>query len=253
MADATQLNKSYFNDEASKYESKHEKSLRQLSEAIQKRLDLIGADWIKDDDDDDDNDGEDATTTTSSSRQVRLLDYACGTGMISRTLAPYTTQCVGVDLSENMVDAYNNMAKNQGLGEDEMRAVVGDLAVVDDPRPASLAGPAFFDFDVAAVGGGLHHFEHPGLAVARIAERLRPGGVFFIWDFVTHEVNPEHAHKGVTHHGFSEVQVRKMFDEAGLGKNFAMEELGSGVVFGHGTDGKEPLKRQAFLARGQKA
>lgn len=71
-------------DEASKYESKHEKSLRQLSEAIQKRLDLIGADWIKDDDDDDDNDGEDATTTTSSSRQVRLLDYACGTGMISR-------------------------------------------------------------------------------------------------------------------------------------------------------------------------
>lgn len=32
-----------------------------------------------------------------------------------------------------------------------------------------------------------------------------------------------------------------------------MEELGSGVVFGHGTDGKEPLKRQAFLARGQKA
>jgi SAM-dependent methyltransferase len=96
-----------------------------------------------------------------------------------------------------------------------MYAVLGNLAVVDDPRPASLSGPEFFDFDVAAVGGGLHHLEHAELAVTRLAERLRPGGVFFIWDFLTHDVDPAYAAHGVVHHGFSEEQVRTMFVRAG--------------------------------------
>lgn len=30
-----------------------------------------------------------------------------------QALAPYTTQCIGIDLSENMVDAYNARARNQ--------------------------------------------------------------------------------------------------------------------------------------------
>jgi ubiquinone/menaquinone biosynthesis C-methylase UbiE len=30
-----------------------------------------------------------------------------------QALAPYTTQCVGIDLSEGMISAYNNRAENQ--------------------------------------------------------------------------------------------------------------------------------------------
>lgn len=77
---------------AAQYDSKFEKSLQQLTEAIQSRLDFIGVDWADDEDDDDDEEGDekdkDAVGQTSqpanSPRQVRLLDYACGTGMISR-------------------------------------------------------------------------------------------------------------------------------------------------------------------------
>lgn len=78
---------------AAQYDTKFEKSLQQLTEAIQSRLDFIGVDWADDDDDDDDNDDqqdsdeknkEDNARTPNDSRQVRLLDYACGTGMISR-------------------------------------------------------------------------------------------------------------------------------------------------------------------------
>ena len=31
----------------------------------------------------------------------------------AQALAPYTTQCVGIDISENMVETYNTRAENQ--------------------------------------------------------------------------------------------------------------------------------------------
>ncbi|KAK6085445.1 methyltransferase domain-containing protein [Seiridium cupressi] len=269
MAGAAELNKAYFNDEAAKYDSKHEKSLQQLTEAIQARLDFIGADWAADDEDQDGNDGQ----SDSKPKQLRLLDYACGTGMISRVrfdpnppdpmaleltchlqaLASYTTQCVGIDISENMVAAYNARAENQGLTKDDMYAVAGNLTVPDDPKPAHLSDSELFGFDLAAVGGGFHHFDDPQLTAIRLVERLRPGGVLFIWDFLTHEADEFTASKGVTHHGFSAEQIRAIFEKAGAGQNFGLQELGSGVVFGHGHEGKTSLKRHAFLARGEKA
>jgi hypothetical protein len=141
----------------------------------------------------------------------------------------------------------------KGISKEEMFAVAGDLAVADNPSPPSLSGPEFFNFELAAVGGGFHHFEDPKLAATRLVERLRPGGVLLIWDFLTHDAEQHGMSQTVTHHGFSEDQVRKIFEAAGAGTNFALEELGSGVVFGHGAEGKQPLKRRTFLARGEKA
>jgi len=94
-----------------------------------------------------------------------VLDYACGSGMyvidtlafasalawcckkktnvvvgqVSRALAPYVAQLVGVDISPRMVEVYNTRASTQGLEPHEMRAVSSlaelhqqrfDLAVV---------------------------------------------------------------------------------------------------------------------------
>lgn len=66
---------------------------------------------------------------------ARLLDYACGTGMLSRVsylprmnlsgpdmmetdvvlqvLAKYTSETIGIDLSKDMVGVYNAQAKSQ--------------------------------------------------------------------------------------------------------------------------------------------
>lgn len=143
-----------------------------------------------------------------------------------------------------------------------MFAVVGNLTVPDDPRPAALSGPEFFDFDVAVLGLGFHHFEHPALSAQRLVERLRPGGVLVILDFVTHSPHGGGSggggggHHGashtVLHHGFSEAQMKAIFEEAGAGTHFAFQEMGSGVVFAHGAD-QESRKRRVFLARGEKA
>lgn len=253
---ASEQNRAHFNDQAATYDARHEKTLAQLMEEIRSRLDLIGADWVDDDEDEDEDDGVKEAgkkEESKSKKSVRLLDYACGTGLVSRSLAPYTTQCIGVDLSENMVSTYNARAANQGLTPEEMHAYQGNLCDSSDPSPSALAGPEFFGFDVAAVGLGFHHFDDPSLAAQRLVERLRPDGVLFILDFLTHDKLDitHHAAHTVTHHGFSEAQIRKIFDDAGAGKDFALEDVA--VVFNRGKDGQQDVKRQVFIARGTKA
>ncbi len=50
-----------------------------MIEEIRESLDFIGADWV-DDDDNADDDGENKSKNASA-KTVRLLDYACGTGV----------------------------------------------------------------------------------------------------------------------------------------------------------------------------
>ncbi|EAA36317.3 S-adenosyl-L-methionine-dependent methyltransferase [Neurospora crassa] len=236
---ASEQNKEYFNNEAAAYDAKHAKTLDRIVEEIRARLDFIGVEWVDED---------------ADSGSVRLLDYACGTGVVSRALAPYTTQCVGIDLSENMVAQYNARAENQGLARDEMYAYQGNLLDPNDPDPREFSGFDFHHFDIAVVGLGFHHFDDPALAAQRLVERLRPGGVLLILDFLPHGKVADDGHAAshtITHHGFSEEQVKKIFQDAGAGKDFALETIG--IAFNKATENRpEEVRRQVFLARGTK-
>lgn len=65
--------------EAASYDSKHEKTLNKLIEEIRERVDFIGADWV--DDGDDSDQVEEKKSGGQQTKTVRLLDYACGTGV----------------------------------------------------------------------------------------------------------------------------------------------------------------------------
>lgn len=110
-----------------------------------------------------------------------------------------------------MVSVYNCNAYNQGLTSDFMSATVGNLLDPADPSPADFKGEEWFNFDLAVVGLGFHHFEDPTLAAERLAERLKPGGVLMIIDFMPH-----------AHHGEIEVD-----GDGGSGS-------GEGSSHGHG-------------------
>lgn len=154
-----------------------------------------------------------------------------------------------------MVAEYNTSARNQGISESEMEAFVGNLLDAKDPDPASLQDEKFFNFDIAVVGLGFHHFDDPALAAKRLTERLKKGGVLTIIDFLPHAHHGQHSHAAahtVTHMGFSEEQVRKMFEDAGAGGDFDYTVVGRGIVFRGQKEGGEDMKRSVFMARGTK-
>jgi SAM-dependent methyltransferase len=162
-----------------------------------------------------------------------------------------------------MVNEYNTSALNQGIPPSEMHATLGNLLDLATPNPPSISGPEFYDFDIAAVGLGFHHFDDPALAAKRLAERLKKGGVLMIVDFMPHQHfhghDDGHGHghhdhpaaKTVMHMGFSEEQVKRAFEEAGVGGKFEFVVLGKGIVFED--KGKETkVERSVFMARGSK-
>jgi SAM-dependent methyltransferase len=187
-----------------------------------------------------------------------VLDYACGPGTITSALYGRATEFVGIDLSDNMVKAYNDRfaesEQQSGTITRTAKAVVGDLLNSKGPSE-SISGPEFSDFDLAIVGYGFHHFEDLDVATSRLASRLKPGGVLAIVDLVTHaklEAN-DPSKDIVAHHGFGEEEVKHIFGKAGL-VDVAVREMEVMVEMKRpGMREGEPGKmRKVFLGRGRK-
>jgi SAM-dependent methyltransferase len=182
----------------------------QVADELQGRLDWIGIPFAN-------------TGPSTDASDVRLLDYACGTGLMTRTFGPYVTKTLGVDISPNMVATYKSRASTAGLSKETVDAVVGDLFDKSNPKPEDLNGKEWWDFDLATVGFGFHHFEDVVYAAKQLKERLRPGGALVINDFLeggdlladedgnpvegsegnhaVHKHGHGHGHHGHGHHG----------------------------------------------------
>lgn len=75
-----------YSNEASNYNNKFGNTILQIMEEIQERRHWIGADSI--DLDSEKEDGPSDTDATTPRTTLRLLDYACGTGLVSRVRLP---------------------------------------------------------------------------------------------------------------------------------------------------------------------
>ena len=167
---------------------------------------------------------------TGQAPPVKMLDYACGFGLVSRTLHDHADVIRGVDVSDTMVASYNDISRASGIPPDRMRAVRGNLLDAEgDAKP--LAGPDFHDADAAFVSMALHHVSDPQLLLARLAQRLAPGGVLVVMDWLVgdadtarafrphhhhhHEQDTADAHHTISRGGFSADEMRGLFDGAG--------------------------------------
>ncbi|KAF6841843.1 methyltransferase type 11 [Colletotrichum musicola] len=172
----------------------------------------------------------------------RMLDYACGNGLISGSLRPLFSSVTGMDVSKSMLDKYQATADRLGLGPEEMRGVRGDL-LGDDLKPTEppLEESALWNFDLVAISMALHHVEDPESAIKKLAARLKVGGKLLVIDWTPvdgstpaqREYQKELERDGnreridgalMTHaashtiskpYGFTEQEMRDMFEEAG--------------------------------------
>lgn len=163
------------------------------------------------------------------------------------------TSIQALDLSSKMVERFNELAASSEIPSvRKARAIEGNL-LTDDELPVELDTPEFHDFDIAAIGVGLHHFDDPAKAIGRLAERLRVGGVLLTVDFVEERGEqgslPTGAEHTVRKHGFSEREMKDMMEGHGL-TGFGWKEMPERLELKFHED--KPVSRKGFLARAEK-
>jgi ubiquinone/menaquinone biosynthesis C-methylase UbiE len=95
------------------------------------------------------------------------IDSGCGAGALAFALAPFVEKVIGVDLSEELVAAGNELAPAN------CELLIGD----------STALPyEYGSFDIAGCMRVLHHATRPELVVSELARVTRPGGRILIVD-----------------------------------------------------------------------
>lgn len=128
--------------------------------------------------------------------EARVLDFGCGTGLLTERLAPRVRDVVAVDASRAMVEVLARKAlPNVRFGVAEWTPET----ICDDEL---AAGP----FDLVACSSVCAFLDdYPG-AVAMLADRLAPKGYFVQWDW---ELDPTAVEPfGLTSEGITRALVR---------------------------------------------
>lgn len=112
-----------------------------------------------------------------------VLDMACGTGDPAFTLADTVGSegyVLGLDLSEEMIEASRTWAESQGIENVEFRTIRSELDLGVEPRT----------FDAVTCRHGLQFMPDPMAALQELRQAVKPGGRVAASTWSTPERNP---------------------------------------------------------------
>jgi ArsR family transcriptional regulator len=132
-------------------------------------------------------------------------DLGCGTGALLSTLAQSVERVIGVDSSDEMLAAAR--ARTADLDNVELRRGTLEGLPIDATT-----------LDAATMMLVLHHLPSPGVAIAEAARVLAPGGRLLIVDMTPHEREDYRQQMGHVWLGFSDDQIARWLQQAGLSR-----------------------------------
>lgn len=133
----------------------------------------------------------------------RVLDIASGDGVLAELLAPHSQEYVCVDASARVVAAASDRLRrfeHVAVREGDMHALP-----FDDGH-----------FDLVVLMHALTYATRPAVAVAEAARVLRPGGRLLLSSLARHEHRAAVEAYGHVNLGFSDRELRKFMEKAGL-------------------------------------
>ena len=138
------------------------------------------------------------------SKQMAVLDFGCGTGLVSLDLGPRVGSIAGADSSPGMLKTLAEKAQAAGV---PVRPVPLDTSGGGD-----LGGP----YDLIVSSMTLHHVaDVPGL-FRRLAQQLRPGGKVALADLDEEDGSFHEEGVPIQHRGFPRERVQAWLKEAGF-------------------------------------
>jgi 2-polyprenyl-3-methyl-5-hydroxy-6-metoxy-1,4-benzoquinol methylase len=159
----------------------------------------------------------------SLSPAAHVLDYGCGTGLLSLALAAHVGHLTGADTSAGMLAMAQQKIAVAGFGH-------VSTVLLDAGDGYRIAG----DYDGIVCSMTLHHVPDPDRLLKDFRAHLRPGGFVALADLDREDGT---FHKpGVTdvyHLGFDRAQVKTWLEAAGF------TQVEDTTVFVHQRNGRE--------------
>jgi len=134
-----------------------------------------------------------------------VLDFGCGTGLVTLRLQPLVRSIVGVDSSQGMLDVFRSKIKDLNIHNVRTRHL--DIEKGD-----------FLDdcFHVVISSMTLHHVKDVGSLLHRFYMVTAPGGSICIADFDPEDGKFHENNDGVFHFGFDRETLRYDVMKAGF-------------------------------------
>ncbi len=150
---------------------------------------------------------------------LRVLDFGCGTGLLTEFLVHRVLSVDAVDTSAAMRQILSSKVIERGWGNVAVHADLPD-------------GP----FDLVVCSSVLGFVDDYPAVVARLADRLVPGGLFVQWDWARDDEDPGSG-------GLDPDEMRATLEAAGL------SGVAVGVGFEASVDGEE---MRPLMGRGRR-
>jgi len=144
-------------------------------------------------------------------RQMRAMEYGCGTGLVSLALAPYLGQILAADSSAGMLEVLEEKLKKL-----EIENITTMLLDLTDPGFNAQGLEAGFDLIFTSMT--LHHIEPVEELISRFFTLLKPGGWLVIADLDREDGTFHGDIPGVFHHGFDRGHLKALLSEKGFGQ-----------------------------------
>lgn len=137
--------------------------------------------------------------------EMRIMDFGCGTGLISRALAPKVASVAAADTSAQMLAVL------------EIKARAADLAGI---RPCLLGADyrshAGSSYDAIVTSMVLHHVEDIPNLVRHLAQWCRPGGWVALADLEPEDGTFHRHTRGVVHQGIDPARLATQLESVGF-------------------------------------
>ena len=134
-----------------------------------------------------------------------ILDFGCGTGLLTFALQPFVRSVAGVDSSQGMLDVFKTKVKEQKLSN--IKASYLDLDNGD-----VLNG----SYDLIVSSMTLHHIKNISTLLRQFYSILLPSGQLAIADLDLDDGEFHGNNDGVFHFGFNREELSLIFMDAGF-------------------------------------
>jgi ubiquinone/menaquinone biosynthesis C-methylase UbiE len=142
---------------------------------------------------------------TSLSRDMDVLDFGCGTGLVTLRLQPLVKTITGADSSKGMLSVLESKVRSQGLSNVRTQFVDFEQGECVDGK-----------FHLVISSMTMHHVPNTAVLFKQWYNLLLPGGVLCAADLDTEDGSFHLNNTGVFHLGFDRVHLKELLKKAGF-------------------------------------